>query len=64
MKDNLVEVLPELYGHYSEFLSFIDLGYNNLTVIPENFFNSLPNLLDFKIAHNFISEIPGNCSLL
>ncbi|XP_060565876.1 uncharacterized protein LOC132724909 isoform X2 [Ruditapes philippinarum] len=67
MKDNLVEVLPELYGHYSEFLSFIDLGYNNLTVIPENFFNSLPNLLDFKIAHNFISEIPAsvkNCKKL
>ena len=64
LKENLPEVLPELSGHYAEFLTFIDLAYNNITVIPDQFFTKLINLLDFKIAHNFISEIPGKISCI
>ena len=64
LKENLSVVLPELSGHYAEFITFIDLAYNNITVIPEHFFSKLTKLLDFKIAHNFISEIPGKVFIL
>ncbi|XP_053405125.1 uncharacterized protein LOC123565346 [Mercenaria mercenaria] len=67
MKESLPDILPELTGHYAEFLTFIDMSYNDISVIPDSFFNKLPNLVDLKIAHNFISEIPAsvkNCKKL
>lgn len=59
MKESLPDVLPELMGTYSEFVTFIDISYNDISVIPDKFFSNLPNLLDLKIAHNFIDTIPG-----
>lgn len=37
--------MPELRGDYSVFISFIDLAYNKLEVIPDEFFEALPNLV-------------------
>jgi len=59
MKEGFTEIPAELYGNFSIFVSFIDLGSNEFTSLPEELFKNLPNLVDLNLSDNFISEIPG-----
>lgn len=58
-KETLEEVPEELFGVNAGFISFVDLMGNDLQYIPDEMFESLPNLVDLKLGHNFIHELPG-----
>ncbi|KAH3797666.1 hypothetical protein DPMN_151251 [Dreissena polymorpha] len=62
MKESATEFPTQLTGINSVFLSFIDMSFNDLTSIPEEFFANLPNLTTFSIGHNFIENLPGSIS--
>ena len=58
-KECLSEMPENLYGPYSVFISFIDMTGNDLEYLPDLVFQSFPNLIDLKLGHNFLHELPG-----
>ena len=44
-KENLTEIVPEVFGDYAVFLAFLDLSYNKLESLPESIFEAMPNLV-------------------
>ncbi|XP_052783651.1 uncharacterized protein LOC128219737 isoform X2 [Mya arenaria] len=58
-KTGLEEIPKNLYGKYSLFVTFIDLQHNDLTHLPKEFFENLPNVTHIAVGHNFIQNLPS-----
>lgn len=40
-------------------ISNIDISVNSITVLPADFFTSVPNLEELNVSRNFLHEIPS-----
>lgn len=60
LSHNIITVLDtEKKNYKSKMLQILQLSYNSLTVIQQDFFATMPNLLHLDISHNNIASFPN-----
>ncbi|KAL3867189.1 hypothetical protein ACJMK2_044411, partial [Sinanodonta woodiana] len=63
VEEGLTEVLPEIYGPYSHYLTSIDFPANNIVELKPEIFHVLPNLTSLDASNNYLENFPSTIGL-